>query len=82
MPRPTALPAAPQAPAWNVADVRVLQARLNAALADPTLQTSGIAVVDANARPLFSRRAQRPYTPASTFKVLAAISALQTFGPN
>ncbi len=62
--------------------MRDLQSRLTAALADPTLETSGIVVVDANARPLFTRRDRQPYAPASTFKVLAAISALQTFGPN
>jgi D-alanyl-D-alanine carboxypeptidase/D-alanyl-D-alanine-endopeptidase (penicillin-binding protein 4) len=82
MPRETGLSAAPKAPSWSVAALREVQSRLAAALDDPTLQTSGIAIVDANARPLFVRRERRPYTPASTFKVLAAVSALQTFGPN
>jgi D-alanyl-D-alanine carboxypeptidase/D-alanyl-D-alanine-endopeptidase (penicillin-binding protein 4) len=82
MPRPTALRAAPAAPAWSAAALRDVQTRLSAALDEPTLNESGIAVVDANARPLFTRRARQPYTPASTFKVLAAISALQTFGPS
>jgi len=82
MPHPAVLVAAPQAPRWSAAAVRDLQARLAAALDEPTLQVSGIAIVDANARPLFVRRAQVAYTPASTFKLLAAISALETFGPN
>ncbi len=82
MPRATPLTAAPKAPAWSAAALHDVQARLRAALDDPTLESSGIAVVDANARPLFVRRARQPYTPASTFKILAAISALQTFGPN
>jgi D-alanyl-D-alanine carboxypeptidase/D-alanyl-D-alanine-endopeptidase (penicillin-binding protein 4) len=82
MPRATGLSAAPKAPSWSAASLREMQNRLAAALDDPTLRTSGIAIVDANARPLFVRRESRPYTPASTFKVLAAVSALQTFGPN
>jgi D-alanyl-D-alanine carboxypeptidase/D-alanyl-D-alanine-endopeptidase (penicillin-binding protein 4) len=82
MPQPTGLVAAPKAPAWSTASLREVQSRLSAALDDPTLRTSGIAIVDANARPLFVRRERRPYAPASTFKVLAAVSALQTFGPN
>ncbi len=80
-PAPAPLVAAPRAPAWSTASVRSLQTRLARALDEPTLATSGIAIVDANARPLFSRRARQAYTPASTFKVLAAISALETFGP-
>lgn len=81
MPRPTPLVAAPKAPPWTAQAVRDLQRRLAGVLSDPTLANSGIAIVDANARPLFIRRAQQAYTPASTFKILAAISALQTFGP-
>jgi D-alanyl-D-alanine carboxypeptidase/D-alanyl-D-alanine-endopeptidase (penicillin-binding protein 4) len=79
---PIRLAAAPAAPAWSAAALREVRSRLAAALDDPTLESSGIAIVDASARPLFVRRERRPYTPASTFKVLAAISALQTFGPN
>jgi len=82
MPHLTGLSAAPKAPSWSTASLRDMQNRLAAALDDPTLRTSGIAIVDANARPLFVRRESRAYTPASTFKVLAAVSALQTFGPN
>lgn len=82
MPRSTPLVAAPKAPAWSAAALHDVQGRLAAVLDDPTLQNSGIAIVDANARPLFVRRERRPYVPASTFKVLAAVSALQTFGPN
>lgn len=80
---PVAAPAAiVRAPQWSTDARRDLQARLASALDDPTLESSGIAVVDAGGEPLFERRAQRPYAPASTFKVLAAVSALQTFGPN
>jgi D-alanyl-D-alanine carboxypeptidase/D-alanyl-D-alanine-endopeptidase (penicillin-binding protein 4) len=82
MPRSTPLVAAPKAPPWSATALHDVQTRLGAALDDPTLEMSGIAVVDANARPLFVRRARQPYTPASTFKILAAVSALQTFGPN
>jgi D-alanyl-D-alanine carboxypeptidase/D-alanyl-D-alanine-endopeptidase (penicillin-binding protein 4) len=32
-------------------------------------------------RPLFLRRDRTPLTPASTFKLLAAVTALETFGP-
>ena len=84
MPQPRATPIAAmfRAPAWNAASLRDVRDRLSAALGDSTLRTSGIAIVDADARPLFVRRENRPYAPASTFKVLAAVSALQTFGPN
>ena len=81
LPRSTAMVAAPRAPAWSAASLHDVQSRLSAVLGDPTLESSGIAVVDANARPLFVRRERQPYAPASTFKILAAISALQTFGP-
>jgi D-alanyl-D-alanine carboxypeptidase/D-alanyl-D-alanine-endopeptidase (penicillin-binding protein 4) len=82
IPRSTPIVAAFRAPSWSEASLHEVQSRLAAALDDPTLETSGIAIVDANARPLFVRRERRPYTPASTFKILAAVSALQTFGPN
>ncbi len=52
----TAIPAAPSAPAWSAASVRSLQAQLREALAPSALATSGIAIVDAGARPLFERR--------------------------
>jgi D-alanyl-D-alanine carboxypeptidase/D-alanyl-D-alanine-endopeptidase (penicillin-binding protein 4) len=81
MPHSTPLVAAPKAPPWSAASLHEMQSRLAAALEDPTLQSSGIAIVDANARPLFVRRERQAYTPASTFKILAAVSALQTFGP-
>jgi D-alanyl-D-alanine carboxypeptidase/D-alanyl-D-alanine-endopeptidase (penicillin-binding protein 4) len=79
---PTPIAAAPSAPPWNASDVRALQTKLRTIFHDPTLASSGLAVVDAAARPLFEQRAGRPYAPASTFKVLAAISALETYGPN
>ncbi len=79
---PTGIPAAPSAPAWTAASVRSLQAQLRAVLGASALATSGIAIVDADARPLFARRERTPMTPASTFKVLVGATALQTLGPN
>jgi D-alanyl-D-alanine carboxypeptidase/D-alanyl-D-alanine-endopeptidase (penicillin-binding protein 4) len=73
--------AQPHAPAWSTADLRRLQARLRDALHDPTLAASGIAIVDAQARPLFVQNERRALTPASTFKVLCATVALEMFGP-
>ncbi|GAC1408476.1 MAG: D-alanyl-D-alanine carboxypeptidase/D-alanyl-D-alanine-endopeptidase [Candidatus Velthaea sp.] len=49
---------------------------------DTVAANSGIAIVDANARPLFVKRERTPFAPASTFKMLAAIGSLQTYGPN
>ena len=79
---PTAIAAAPSAPAWSAAEVRALQAQLRGALGASALATSGIAVVDADGRPLFARRERTPMTPASTFKVLVGAAALQTLGPD
>ncbi|HTD37863.1 MAG TPA: D-alanyl-D-alanine carboxypeptidase/D-alanyl-D-alanine-endopeptidase [Candidatus Limnocylindrales bacterium] len=81
-PQPTGLAAAPSAPAWSAEDLRALQARLRGALGASALATSGIAIVDAGGRPLFTRRERAAMTPASTFKVLAGAAALQTLGPD
>ncbi len=78
----TAIPAAPSAPAWSAGAVAALQSQLRAALAPSALATSGIAIVDADARPLFTRRERTPMTPASTFKLLVDAVALQTLGPD
>jgi len=78
---PVAIRAEPHAPAWSAAALRTLQARLRDALRDPTLAAGGIAIVDAQARPLFVRHERRALTPASTFKVLCAAGALEMFGP-
>ena len=67
---------------WSSDDLRALQARLRGVLGASALATSGIAIVDADGRPIFVRRERTPVAPASTFKVLAAISALQTLGPD
>jgi serine-type D-Ala-D-Ala carboxypeptidase/endopeptidase (penicillin-binding protein 4) len=80
--RPTAIPAAPSAPAWKAADVHALQARLRNVLGASALATSGIAVVDAQGRVLFARRERSALTPASTFKLLVAATALEALGPN
>lgn len=76
-----ALVAAVHAPAWSAAGLRALQARLRDAFADPTLSASGVAVVDADARPLYGQHETGALAPASTFKVLCAADALETFGP-
>ncbi len=74
--------AGPHAPAWTDAQVRALQAKLNETLGASALATSGIAIVDDDGRPLFTRRDRVAYAPASTFKVLVATTALQTLGPD
>jgi D-alanyl-D-alanine carboxypeptidase/D-alanyl-D-alanine-endopeptidase (penicillin-binding protein 4) len=72
----------PDVPAWSAADVRALRARLSGPLDRSALATSGIAIVDSVGRTLFVRRAARPAVPASTFKLLVAVTALQTLGPD
>jgi serine-type D-Ala-D-Ala carboxypeptidase/endopeptidase (penicillin-binding protein 4) len=79
---PTAIVAAPHAPSWSSDELRALQAQLRGALGASALATSGIAVVDAEGRPLFTRRERSAMTPASTFKVLVGASALETLGPD
>src|SRR6202020_513715 len=81
-PRPPQLFAAPKAPAWDIADLRRLRARLSVPLSWSALATSGIAIVDSQGRSLFVRRERRGAVPASTFKLLVAITALQTLGPD
>jgi D-alanyl-D-alanine carboxypeptidase/D-alanyl-D-alanine-endopeptidase (penicillin-binding protein 4) len=72
----------PNVPPWSAADVRALRARLSGPLDTSALATSGIAIVDSVGRTLFVRRAVRPAVPASTFKLLVAVTALQTLGPD
>ena len=81
-PGPTGLVTAPSAPAWSADELRALQSQLRGALGASALATSGIAVVDADGRPLFTRRERIAMTPASTFKVLVGAAALQTLGPD
>jgi D-alanyl-D-alanine carboxypeptidase/D-alanyl-D-alanine-endopeptidase (penicillin-binding protein 4) len=81
-PAPTHIAAAPHAPPWSDAQLRALRARLSETLSASALATSGIAIVDDDGRPLFTRRDRTPYAPASTFKVLVATTALQTLGPD
>ena len=81
-PRPSRSSRAPKAPAWSAADLRRLRARSRGPLGRSALATSGIAIVDARGRPLFLRRERTAATPASTFKLLAAVTALQTLGPD
>jgi len=82
IPKPAAsIVAASGAPAWHDDDLRALRTRLSAALAPSALATSGIAIVDADARPLFVRRERTPFAPASTFKLLVGASSITTLGP-
>ena len=80
-PAASALPAVPHGPAWSAGDVRALDAGLQRALAPSALATSGIAVLDADGRPLFVRRERVPVAPASTFKLIVATTALTVLGP-
>ena len=82
VPRAAPLVAAPKAPAWSAADLRRLRARLSGPLGRSALATSGIAIVDSQGRSLFARREHAAAAPASTFKLLVAIAALQTLGPD
>ncbi|HZO92669.1 MAG TPA: D-alanyl-D-alanine carboxypeptidase/D-alanyl-D-alanine-endopeptidase [Candidatus Baltobacteraceae bacterium] len=77
----TPLAAAPGAPAWTASDVQALRRQLAAVLGASALATSGIAIVDADGRPLFERRDLAPMTPASTFKLLVGTTALDVLGP-
>jgi D-alanyl-D-alanine carboxypeptidase/D-alanyl-D-alanine-endopeptidase (penicillin-binding protein 4) len=81
-PSPRAFIAAPQAPAWSARDISRLRAKLSEPLSRSALATTGIAIVDSQGRPLFVRREHHPSTPASTFKLLVAVTALQTLGPD
>jgi D-alanyl-D-alanine carboxypeptidase/D-alanyl-D-alanine-endopeptidase (penicillin-binding protein 4) len=81
-PSPRAFAAAPQAPAWSAGDISRLRAKLSEPLSRSALATTGIAIVDSQGRPLFLRREHHPSTPASTFKLLVAVTALQTLGPD
>ena len=80
--RPVPLVAAPKSPAWSAADLRRLRAKLAGPLSRSALATSGIAIVDSQGRSLFVRREHAAVVPASTFKLLVAITALQTLGPD
>lgn len=68
--------------AWSAADVSALERSLSATFGASALAESGIAIVDAAARPLYVQRASAAFAPASTFKLLAAVTALETLGPN
>ncbi len=77
-----AISAAPRSPAWSAADVERLRSRLSGPLGRSALATTGIAILDSQGRPLFVRREKVPAVPASTFKLLVAVAALQTLGPD
>ncbi|MBV9438467.1 MAG: D-alanyl-D-alanine carboxypeptidase/D-alanyl-D-alanine-endopeptidase [Candidatus Eremiobacteraeota bacterium] len=78
----TGLHAAAGVPGWTAAEVRMLQARLHRVLGGAALATSGVAILDAGARPLFVRRERAPMVPASTFKLLVGTAALTALGPD
>ena len=79
---PPQLVTAPKAPAWSAAELQRLRARLSGPLGRSALARSGIAIVDSQGRSLFARREHAGAIPASTFKLLVAITALQTLGPD
>jgi len=68
-------------PAWTPAQVADVQRKLRVLLGASALATSGIAILAADTQPLFLRRDRVPLAPASTFKLLVAAAALETFGP-
>jgi len=82
-PKPLGIVAVPaaHAPRWSPADLRALQRALHGVFAETSLAMSGVAIVDADARPLYGVHERAPFTPASTFKLLAGIAALETLGP-
>jgi serine-type D-Ala-D-Ala carboxypeptidase/endopeptidase (penicillin-binding protein 4) len=82
VPRPVQFRAAPKAPAWSAAALSRLRSRLSGPLGLSALATSGIAIVDSQGRPLFLRRERTAAIPASTFKLLVAVTALMTLGPD
>ncbi len=82
VPRPVQFVAAPKAPAWSAAALARLRSRLAGPLGLSALATSGIAILDAQGRPLFLRRERTAAIPASTFKLLVAVTALLTLGPD
>ena len=69
-------------PPWTPDQVAEVQRKLRAVLSASALATSGIAILSADAQPLFLRRDRVPYAPASTFKLLVAAAALETLGPD
>jgi D-alanyl-D-alanine carboxypeptidase/D-alanyl-D-alanine-endopeptidase (penicillin-binding protein 4) len=81
-PLPPLLVAAPHAPAWTDRDIARLREKLAEPLSRSVLATTGMAILDSQGRPLFVRREKRPAIPASTFKLLVAVTALQTLGPD
>lgn len=81
-PNKPAFVAAPRAPEWTNAQIARLRSRLSEPLSRSALATTGIAILDSQGRPLFVRRERTPAIPASTFKLLVAVAALQTLGPD
>jgi D-alanyl-D-alanine carboxypeptidase/D-alanyl-D-alanine-endopeptidase (penicillin-binding protein 4) len=79
---PAPVPRVSHAAPWTPAQRATLQARLETALSASALPASGIAILDEAGRPLFVRHERRAMTPASTFKVLVATTALETLGPD
>jgi D-alanyl-D-alanine carboxypeptidase/D-alanyl-D-alanine-endopeptidase (penicillin-binding protein 4) len=79
---PRSFVSAPSAPAWSDAQIARLRTRLAEPLSRSALARTGMAILDSQGRPLFVRRERAPATPASTFKLLVAVTALQTLGPD
>jgi len=79
-PSPTPSPTPEPAPGADEG----LRARLDGLMADPAVVAAGpiaISVVDAAGTPVYERRADEAFLPASTQKLVVAASALAVLGP-
>ena len=76
-PPPTSSPAPP----WSAAERAELKSVLDAAFAGDIFgENGGVAVVSADGKTLYARRAGVPMTPASTLKLVVAATALDVLG--
>lgn len=88
VPSPTPEPSPAPSPTPSPTPVPVadeeLRARLDGLLADPVVAAAGpiaVSVVDAAGAPVYERRADEAFIPASTQKLVVAASALAVLGP-
>jgi len=80
-PRPTPRPTSSPVPRWSATERAELTGALDAAFAgDFFAQDGAVAVVSADGRALYARRADVPMTPASTLKLVVAATALDVLG--
>lgn len=83
-PRAAPSPSPEPSPAPALAADDELRARLDGLLADPAVAPAGpiaVAVVDASGAPVYERRADEAFLPASTQKLVVAASGLALLGP-